>query len=58
MPQISLSRTSFSRLWQLSKSSMPGPEMLLMPDSAARVAPMPVSSPACASSCLASLSEM
>jgi hypothetical protein len=26
MPQISLSSTSFSRLWQLSKSSMPGPE--------------------------------
>ena len=58
MPQISLSRTSFSRLWQLSKSSMPGPETLLMPESAASIAPMPVSRPACASSCLASLSAM
>jgi hypothetical protein len=58
MPQMASSSTSFSRLWQLSKSSMPGPEMLLMPEAAASTAPMPVSRPACASSSLASESEM
>ena len=57
-PQISLSTTSFSRLWQLSKSCIPGPETLLIPESAAKVAPIEVSKPAWASSCLASLMPM
>ena len=58
IPQISLSTTSFSRLMQLSKSSMPGPETLLTPVSAASVIPIELSRPAWASSALASLKPM
>jgi len=45
MPIISLSSTSFSRLWQFSKSSMPAPETMFIPVSPARIMPMPVSKP-------------
>jgi hypothetical protein len=45
IPQILLSTTSFSKLWQLAKAIIPGPRLKLIPDNAASIIPTPDSSP-------------